>query len=159
MVTGIEAIGLSLAILPLLVNQLDGYVRGIEKIKVLRRYRTEFALYSRALTTQKTILLNTLEEALSAALTNSNHEISELIRSPQGEAWKDPALQNRLRQKLDRNYDVFVDNVVGLFELLDRFSRKLEINVTDTKVRSTSTVLYLVLLAVVVPKKSPWPRD
>ncbi|KAF4764413.1 SNF2-like protein [Penicillium solitum] len=55
MASGIEVAGLALAVLPRLVNQLDDYVLGIEKIWRLKRYRREFAHYSTLFGTQHTI--------------------------------------------------------------------------------------------------------
>lgn len=133
MVTGIEAAGLALAILPLFVNQIDAYVRGIEKIKAVRRYRRELQGYSMRLSTQHAILLNTLEQALEGVVDEED-EVGELIRNPQSDAWQDPVLQKRLRQKLDRNYEVFVGNMNGLSESLKQLSGKLGINATDIKV-------------------------
>ena len=135
MVTGIEAAGLALAILPLFVNQIDAYVRGIEKIKGLRRYRREFKGYAINLRTQHAILLNTLEQALEGVV-NDEDQVSELICDPQGDGWKDPDLQKRLRSKLDRNYEVFMGNMAGLSELLEQLSHKLDIGATDIKVSS-----------------------
>lgn len=133
MVTGVEAAGLVLAVLPLLVNQLDVYARGIEKIKVLRRYRREFADYSVGLGTQYAILLNTLEQALEGVVEDDD-EVSELINHPRGECWKSPTLQSRLRLKLGRDYELFTGNTNSLLEMLERLSRKLEISATDSKV-------------------------
>jgi hypothetical protein len=141
MVTGIEAAGLALAILPLFVNQIDAYVRGIEKIKVLRRYRREFKGYSVGLSTQHAILLNTLEQALEGVVDDEDM-ISKLIRDPQGEEWKDLDLQKRLRSKLNRNYDVFICNMTGLSELLEQLSHKLEIGATDIKVGGRYLLVY-----------------
>ncbi|KAJ5771875.1 hypothetical protein N7520_002404 [Penicillium odoratum] len=132
MVTGIEAAGLALAILPFFVNQIDGYVRGIETIKGMRRYRREFKGYSVGLKTQYAILLNTLEQALEGVV-NDEDKVSELIRDPNGDGWKDADLQRRLRLKLNRNYDVFIDNMTALSERLERLSHKLEIGITDMK--------------------------
>lgn len=55
MASGIEVAGLALAVLPRLVNQLDDYVLGIEKIWRLKRYRREFAHYFTLFGTQHTI--------------------------------------------------------------------------------------------------------
>jgi hypothetical protein len=117
------------------VNQIDAYVRGIEKIKGLRRYRREFQGYSTGLRTQHTILMNTLEEALEGVVDDED-QVSELISDPQGEGWKSPDLQKRLRWKLDRNYEVFMGNMAGLSELLEQLAHKLEIGATDIKVSS-----------------------
>lgn len=135
MVTGIEAAGLALAILPLFVNQIDAYVRGIEKIKALRRYKRELKGYSIGLSTQHAILLNTLEQALEGVVDDED-QVAELICNPQGDGWKDPDLQKRLRRKLDRNYEVFMGNMAALAELLEQLSHKLDIGVDDIKVSS-----------------------
>lgn len=141
MVTGIEAAGLALAILPLFVNQIDAYVRGIEKIRVLRSYRREFQGYSVGLSTQHTILLNTLEQALEGVV-NDEDTISKLIRDPRGDEWKDPDLRKRLQSKLGRNYDVFISNMTGLSELLEQLSHKLGITATDIKVSGQWLLVY-----------------
>lgn len=49
MVTGVEVAGLALALIPLLVNQLDNYARGFERIRALRRYRRELQSYATGL--------------------------------------------------------------------------------------------------------------
>lgn len=138
MAGGIEVLGLTLAILPLIVNQLDGYVRGIEKVRLLRRYKRELAAYSRGLATQRTLLINTLEQALDGIVTDGD-ELSSLICNPlEGQQrWNDPILQDQLRRRLDRNYNVFVDNVTGLSELLERLSKKLGININDASVSNS----------------------
>ncbi|CAG7945592.1 unnamed protein product [Penicillium nalgiovense] len=135
MVTGVEAAGLALAILPLLINQIDAYALGIEKIRLLRRYRRDFKGYSMGLKTQRTILLNTLEQALEGVVDDED-EIRQLINNPQGEVWANAALQRRLRRKLNRNYDVFLQNMTSLSDLLEYLSQKLHIgedwaNVSD----------------------------
>ncbi|KGO37685.1 hypothetical protein PEX2_105980 [Penicillium expansum] len=94
MVTSIEVSGLALPILPLFVNQIDAYVRGMEKIKGLWRYRQEFKGYSVGLRTQHAILLNTLEKALEGVVDDED-QVSELICDPQGDGWKDPDLPKR----------------------------------------------------------------
>ncbi|KAJ0415838.1 hypothetical protein BJY00DRAFT_292767 [Aspergillus carlsbadensis] len=132
MATGIEAASLALAVLPLLVNQLEAYVRGIEKIKVLRHYRSEFALYSVKLGAQRVMLLDTLEEALKGVV-NDNAKVSELLSDPQSQSWHDKCLQDRLRNKLGRSYDPFVGIMTELSELLDRLSERMGIHETGIK--------------------------
>lgn len=124
--SGIEAAGLALAVIPLVIKQVDSYALGIEKIKVLRRYKREFKGYSVGLETQHQFLLNTLEHALEGVV-DDEYEISKLINNPRGDGWADLALQHRLRSKLGRNHDVFVKNMTALAEMLDRLSRKLRI--------------------------------
>lgn len=135
MASGIEIAGLALALLPLFVNQIDVYVRGIEKIKLLRRYKREFKGYSVGLRTQSIFLLNTLEKALEGVVHDEDR-VSQLICNPESDGWMDADLQQRMRQKLGRNYEVFVDNMTGLSELLHQLKRKLGIDEANERVSS-----------------------
>ncbi|KAJ5371654.1 hypothetical protein N7517_003660 [Penicillium concentricum] len=130
MVTGIEATGVALAILPLLVNQLDNYARGLEKIKAFRRYKWQLEDYSTGLSAQYAILLNTLELSLEGVVDDHDQR-SELIRNPTGSGWKDAAFQRRLIEKLDRDYIAFTGIVNGLCRLLEDLSNKLGLETTD----------------------------
>ncbi|KAJ5490351.1 hypothetical protein N7453_011176 [Penicillium expansum] len=87
MVTGIEAIGVALAILPLLVNQLDNYVRGIEKIKAFRRYKWRLEDFSSRLSAQYSMMLNTLELCLDGVVDDHDQK-SDLIKNPRGPGGK-----------------------------------------------------------------------
>jgi hypothetical protein len=87
-VTGIEATGVALAILPLLVNQLDNYARGLEKMKAFRRYKWHLDDYSTGLSAQYAILLNTLELSLEDVV-DDHDERSELINNPKGPGWSE----------------------------------------------------------------------
>ncbi|KAL4745523.1 hypothetical protein BDW72DRAFT_198569 [Aspergillus terricola var. indicus] len=118
---------LALAVLPLVVNQLDNYTRGIETIKGLRRYRWELKNYSSNLSAQYAIFLKTLEVFLQDVV-DDHDERSELIKDPTGSGWNDPQLQAALTQKLGRDYNAFSGTVAGLCALLDELSDKLNRN-------------------------------
>ncbi|KAJ5985297.1 hypothetical protein N7522_012493 [Penicillium canescens] len=113
MVTGIEATGVALAILPLLVNQLDNYARGLEKIKAFRRYKWQLEDYSTGLSTQYAILLNTLELSLEGVV-DDHDERSELISNPRGPGWSERGFQQQLTEKLDRNYVPFTRTSISI---------------------------------------------
>src|SRR5947207_15985548 len=124
MAAGVETVGLVLAILPLLVNQLDNYVQGLETIKSFRtrRYRRELEGYLTRLGTQQAILLNTLEQSLEGVV-DCEYEVSELIQNPRGPQWKDSAFQAKLREKLGRDYDPFIGTMAQLSNLLEDLYR------------------------------------
>lgn len=137
MASGIEVAGLALAILPLVVNQIDAYVLGIERIKLLRRYQREFKGYSRGLKTQRVILLNTLEQALEGVV-HDEERVLDLINDPLGSGWKNQELQKRLRYKLGRSHDIFLENMVELLDLIETLSRKLQIDTSGEQVSKLS---------------------
>ncbi|EXJ58705.1 hypothetical protein A1O7_06134 [Cladophialophora yegresii CBS 114405] len=132
MASGIETAGIVLALLPLLVNQLDSYVQGIETLKGFRtrRYRRQFEEWSTRLGTQHAILLNTLEQSLEG-LVDYDDDISELINNPRGPLWRDPSFQKSLAQKLGRNYGAFLRTMTELSTLLDTLSSKLRLQSAD----------------------------
>ncbi|KAJ5645579.1 hypothetical protein N7507_011590 [Penicillium longicatenatum] len=129
MATGIEAVGLALAILPVVVNQVDNYARGLERIKVLRRYKWQLEEYSVGLSAQYAILLNTLELSLEGVVDDLNR--AELIRNPRGPGWRDAAFEDRLADKLGRDYMPFTATVKGLCGLLEDLSHRLGLDNTD----------------------------
>ncbi|KAJ5153675.1 uncharacterized protein N7500_009114 [Penicillium coprophilum] len=140
MVTGIEATGVALAILPLLVNQLDNYARGLEKIKGFRRYKWQFEDYSTGLSAQYAILLNTLELSLEGVVDDHDQR-SELIRNPMGPGWTEAAFQRRLIEKLGRDYISFTGTANGLCRLLEDLSTRLGLETTDYS--TAASTIYL----------------
>lgn len=130
MVTGVETTGLILAIIPLLVNQIDGYVRGLEKIRSLRRFRNGLKRYSTGLGAQYAILLNTLELSLEGVVDNHDERL-ELISNPRGAGWKSAQFQEKLRGRLGRDYHVFISTTTELSDMLGELSNKLGLEEAD----------------------------
>lgn len=130
MVTGIEATGVTLAILPLIVNQLDNYARGLERLKSLRRYKRQLEKFSYELRAQYAIMVNTLEHCLKGVLDDDD-QISDLITMPRGPGWKNLALQSRLTQRIGWNYVPFTRVMGALCHLLEDLSQKLSLETGD----------------------------
>ncbi|RJE18213.1 hypothetical protein PHISCL_09450 [Aspergillus sclerotialis] len=123
--SGFDVAGVVIGILPLLINQLDNYVRGIESLKSFRsrRYRIELMLYCTRIRTQKCLLLNTLETALEDI--GYEDDIDVLINDPEGPLWKDEVLEARLRREFGRDYDAFVGNLANASTLLQELCQRL----------------------------------
>jgi hypothetical protein len=155
MVTGVEAAGIILAILPLVVNQLDAYVQGLQTIKTFRtkRYRRELESYLTRLGTQQAIFLNTLEHLLED-VADSDDEVRDLIGNPAGTSWQDPVFQERLRKRLGRDHDIYIKTMTMLSGILQNLSDKLGLD-TDTntcrKVRAVNFTLTLRKRSLILP--------
>ncbi|KOS47901.1 hypothetical protein ACN38_g1165 [Penicillium nordicum] len=121
-----EAAGVALAILPLVINQLDNYVQGLETIKSFgaRRYRRELESYSSSLGTQQAIFVNTLERALDGVVEYEDG-LDELRNNPLGNLWKRKSLQTSLHEKLGRDNYPFNRMMIEVATLLEELSRKL----------------------------------
>ncbi|PLB49971.1 hypothetical protein P170DRAFT_404644 [Aspergillus steynii IBT 23096] len=121
-----EAVGLALAVLPLLVNQLDNYVRGLQTVKGFRarRYRQQLDEYFSNIGTQHALFLNTLERTLDGVFEYQDG-MDDLINNPSGEAWKKPELIQKMEKKLERNYVPFKKTMEELSGLLGDLNRRL----------------------------------
>jgi hypothetical protein len=121
-----EAAGIALAILPLVINQLDNYVQGLETIKSFgaKRYRRELESYSSSLGTQQAIFVNTLERALDGVVEYEDG-LEELRNNPLGNLWKRPNLRVSLHEKLGRDFYAFNQMMIEIATLLEELSRKL----------------------------------
>ncbi|CAI7633069.1 unnamed protein product [Penicillium viridicatum] len=121
-----EAAGVALAILPLVINQLDNYVQGLETIKSFgaKRYRRELESYSSSLGTQQAIFVNTLERALDGVVEYEDG-LDELRNNPLGNLWKRQSLQTSLHEKLGRDFYPFNQMMTEIATLLEELSRKL----------------------------------
>jgi hypothetical protein len=124
--SGIEVAGIALAILPLIVNQLDSYVQGLETLGDLRtkRYRSKLDHYATNLGSQQASFINTLERSLEGVVEFDDgidslepHEIKAL--------WEKATVQRLLKKKLGRNYLPFMQTMKELSTLLEEIHRKL----------------------------------
>ena len=129
MVTGVETVGVALALLPLIVNQLDNYARGIEQIKVLGRYKRALEDLALGLGTQHRIFLNNLEQVLDGVV-DEDGRVRDLISDPVGEGWKEPSLQQGLMDKLGQDHAFFFSNVRGVHDTLQRLAVKLDVDIS-----------------------------
>ncbi|KAL3467224.1 hypothetical protein BJX64DRAFT_283946 [Aspergillus heterothallicus] len=130
MVTGLEAVGVTLAVLPVIVNQLDNYAKGCEKLRGWRRSRHVFASFKLGLTTQQTIFKNTLENLLHGIVEDED-KIGELVEHPQQTQWCEAGLQGLLRQRLGRSHDVFVANMLSLHGSIMELSKRLGLDLSS----------------------------
>jgi hypothetical protein len=121
-----EGVGIALAVLPLVINQLDKYVQGLETIKSFgaKRYRRELEGYSSSLGTQQAIFVNTLERALDGVVEYEDG-LDELRNNPLGNLWKRQNLRTSLHEKLGRDFHPFNQTMTELATLLEELSRKL----------------------------------
>ncbi|KAJ6023891.1 hypothetical protein N7540_004688 [Penicillium herquei] len=124
--SGMEIAGLALAILPLVVNQLDNYVQGIESLGDFRtkRYRRKLDYYATNLGAQQAAFINTLERSLDGVIEFEDG-VDALQEDELKALWDKPSVQSLLQKKLGRNYDPFLRTMEQLSILLKDLSRKL----------------------------------
>lgn len=126
MVTGIETAGLVLAVLPLVVKQLDDYAKGLNTIRSFgaRRHRRDMNLYAAELGTQAALLTDSI-----MLLVEDIVDDTEVLLTNPHSSWvpileKDKT-QQRLQKRLGRNYDLYMKTMGALSETLLNLQLKL----------------------------------
>lgn len=130
MATGVEAAGFVLAVLPLVVNQLDQYVQGIETIKSFRtrRYRRELKSWHVNLGSQKTIFENNILILLSD-IDTSDESVAEFLKSCRRSGhWDSSQIEKELQKYLGASYDIYMANMHELQFLVQQVNEKFGLN-------------------------------
>lgn len=129
-----EAIGLALSLCPLMINQLDNHVQGLQTLKTLRtrHYRKHLEKYAAILGGQHAILVNTIGRALGDVA--SRDSIRNLLSSPDAMPWKDPLLEDALRGRLGSNYEVVAAMMGQASSILEELASRLDWNQANTTV-------------------------
>ena len=125
--SGFEAAGIALAVFPILVEGMVGFVGGVQTIKHWRRYRARLQDYADIMGTQGVYYQDTLEELLSG-IVQSEDEITDLMAEPRGAIWKRPEYEEKLRLRLGRSYRVYVRLSENMAEALFSMCEKLGID-------------------------------
>ena len=127
--SGVEVAGLTLAIFPLVLKGLGGFVEGVDQVKRWRSYRRELANYTREISTQRVVYLATLEQLLDGIIL-SDTAFASMLLDPKGPQWKDPEYEQRLKIRLAYLYQPYIDTTKFLVESLEQLRDKLGIGST-----------------------------
>lgn len=124
--SGAEAAGLILAVLPLVMHTMDSYVQGVQTLKRFRtrRYREELEDYKLRIDTQRTEFLNTLE-LLFDGVVDREDEVRDLITNPKGQLWAESTIEAKLRKRLAHSYEVYIQTMWKLYSLLQQINETL----------------------------------
>ena len=128
-----ETAGFVLVIFPTLVGAIQQYRQILEGCETWWKYRTNFLRLSRSITSQLLIFKDNLEILLSPIVT-SDVEMAILLEDPGGPEWKKEDLARRVKQRLPKSYDNYMETVEAMKETLDRLLK--EFNMGDGQVSS-----------------------
>jgi len=126
MASGIEVVGLVLAVLPLIISALEHYEEGVSTIDKFLRYKREIRSIIEALATENAMFKNSCEQLLSDFL--SPVELAEMLQNPRGEIWSQPNIVTELRARLDRSYDIYVIHVNNMDSAIKTLITRLDLD-------------------------------
>ncbi|KAG6986644.1 hypothetical protein G7Y79_00075g099160 [Physcia stellaris] len=122
--SGIEVAGIALAVFPIIIKGISHFTEGIETIKRWRQYRIRLQSYANVVETQYVYYLDTIE-GLLIDIVDSEDDMARLMSHPRGVDWQSSVYAERLRQRLDRSYEVYVRTIKTMVQNLSAMCRKL----------------------------------
>lgn len=118
--SGIEIAGLVLGAFPLLIQALKTYREGAETLKDWWKIERAYKKTNQDLNYHQILFEENVERFL-LPLVADDDELRALMADPAGKGWEDAELELRLRQRLPKSYDLFLDiigDISGLVESL-----------------------------------------
>ncbi|KAL4941510.1 hypothetical protein BDV06DRAFT_194314 [Aspergillus oleicola] len=123
-----EAVGLVLAAIPLLVTALDKYLETLETMGLFRtgKYRRYLERYSNLIQIHQASIVNAIEIALGIEI--KEEDLKGLLSQAEstGSIWKNGTLEARLRVNLGRNYGTFLNAAGEARHVMQDINRRLE---------------------------------
>jgi hypothetical protein len=136
MASGIEAAGLVLGSIPLILAGLQFYAEGISMTKRYFRYREEVNSLLVELRAENTLYTNSINMLLNGVVKQKE------IANPGGDHWKNRDFDSKLRKRLGTSYSPYLDSINHLVTITERYKEKLKLN-SSGKVRIVLALGYL----------------
>lgn len=127
--SGVEAAGFVLAAFPLLITALEDYRQGWEILEDWWRIKREYKKCQQNIKLQKLVFEENLEQLLST-LVYDEDELKLLIADPAGDKWRDAGLENGLKDRLPRSYDIYLETIGEIKSIMESLKQALGVDVT-----------------------------
>jgi hypothetical protein len=126
MATGIEAAGLVLGAIPLILAGLQFYAEGISVTKRLWKYKEEVSIILHDLRAENTMFVNSINILLIGVV--SQKEMVEFLNDPKGERWKEEKFDRKLRARLRTSYDSYMGSITQMVTIAEKFQEQLKLD-------------------------------
>ncbi|KAL1640287.1 hypothetical protein SLS58_007103 [Diplodia intermedia] len=131
--SGIEVAGLVLGAIPLAVKAFKIYAESVSQVKRYRGYRNHLQDLYQDLDSEYIVYLNTCEQLLDG-IVDHNAQKTKLLEDPGGDAWRDPELEEKLKRRLARSYENYMETVQGMKSAVEEIKARLKLG-PDGKVQ------------------------
>lgn len=125
--SGVEVAGFVLAVFPLAISALEHYRETAETVGAFWKIRKEYKTWTHSLNICKLSFEQNLEEFLLPLIAD-DEELQRLIAEPDGPEWKNPELEKRLRQRLPRSYDLYLESIDRIKDVMVEIKRELGVD-------------------------------
>jgi hypothetical protein len=126
MATGIEAAGLVLGAIPLILAGLQFYSEGISVTKRYWKYKEEVNNILYELRAEHTMYINSINILLIGVV--SQKQMVEFLNDPNGARWKGEIFDRKLRARLRTSYESYVGSITQMVMIADKFKEQLKLD-------------------------------
>lgn len=127
--SGVEAAGFVLAAFPLLISALEDYRQGWEILEDWWKIKREYKKCQQNIKLQKLVFEENLEQLLST-LVYDEDELKLLIADPGGDRWRDVGLEQGLKERLPRSYDIYLETIGEIKSIMESLKHALGVDGT-----------------------------
>lgn len=124
--SGIEAVGLVLGVIPLIISALEHYRDGESAVSTWCRYPRVVQSLVRNLKTEHGKLYNTCETLLGGIVSPT--KLEPMLNEPFGPLWQDEDIRERIERRLDHMYNTFRDTVRDMLTIMEELKSNLGLN-------------------------------
>lgn len=137
--SGFEVAGLVLGAFPIALHLLDDYREMAKRAGLWYRIRLEHAKCRNEVEFQR-VTLNSHMRQLILPLLVDDAKTNELLADPGGESWKEPAIETLLQDRLGHTYDLYLDYIKGMEEIMIRLNKELSMDSVEVQEQLKSPV-------------------
>ena len=130
--SGIEVAGFILAAFPLMISALEDYRQGWEILEDWWKIKREYKKCQQNIKFQKLVFEESLEQLLST-LVYDEDELKLLIADPGGDKWRDAGLEQGLKERLPRSYDIYLEIIKEIQIIMESLKHALGVDLTGLK--------------------------
>lgn len=125
--SGIEIAGLLLGAFPLIISALEHYRQSAEVFEDWLHIKTDYTKCRQEIKFHEMAFGFNLERFLLPLVVDDD-EIAALVAEPGGMKWKDPALEDILKTRLPKSYELFLDTIYAIQSTMDDLKEELGVS-------------------------------
>lgn len=125
--SGVEVAGFVLAVFPLAITALEHYRESADVLGIWWKFRKEYRTWNHSLSLCRLSFESNLEEFLLPLIADEE-QLQSLLAKPDGPEWKNPDLERRLRERLPKSYELYVESIDRIKDLMNELKHELGID-------------------------------
>ena len=125
--SGVEAAGFVLAVFPLCISALEHYRDTAEVLGFFWKIQREYKKWKHNLDFCRLAFEQNLEEFLLPLIADED-ELRTLISDPSGPAWAELELEERLRERLPKSYELYLESIEHIKDVMVELKKELGID-------------------------------